>query len=78
MSERGRRGQETGSRIKPLWDTLSQWDGTQPLPSAGGYIGGRKQAGWVTKSGGQREGEGRRDRECAYVISVRGQRNPVK
>lgn len=35
MSERGRRGQETGSRIKFLRDTLSQGDGTQPLPSAG-------------------------------------------
>lgn len=35
MSESGGRGQETGNRIKPLWDTLSQWNGTQPLPSAG-------------------------------------------
>lgn len=65
MSERGRRGQETGSRIKLQWDTLSRWDGTQPLPSAGDIKAEGSRLG--DKERWAREGERRTDRECVCM-----------
>lgn len=60
MSERGRRGQETGNWIKPLWDTLSQWDRTQlrstrDIQAEGGRLGDNAL-------GRERDGQGGRKR----------------
>lgn len=50
-------GQETGNRIKPLWDTLSQWNGTRPLPSAGDTQAEGKRAVSRGRVAGGREEE---------------------
>ena len=69
MSERGRRGQETGNQIKPLVGHVVPVGRDRATAICRG-IYSRKEASWVTKCSGQREGKGQRQK--VFVISALG------